>query len=113
MSEDCPGRACFELLGRKWTAQIVWSLLAGPRRFSELPEAIPGLSDKILSHRLVELAEAGIVQRTQYPEIPPRVEYELTPAGLGLQQVIIEMERWSERFGPRVARKSLRAAGPS
>jgi len=51
MSEDCPGRACFVLLGRKWTAQIVWSLLAGPRRFTELPEAIPGLTS--LTRRFV------------------------------------------------------------
>jgi DNA-binding HxlR family transcriptional regulator len=95
MSEDCPGLACFELLGRKWTAQIVWVLLDGPRRFSSLLEAVPGLSDKMLTRRLDELAALGIVTRTQFAEIPPRVEYALSPAGLALRGVIVEMERWS------------------
>ncbi len=98
MSENCPGRACFELLGRKWTTQVVWALLAGPRRFSELHAAIPSLSDKVLSRRLAELTVTGIVQRTHYPEIPPRVEYALTPAGRALRGVIAEMERWSRAF---------------
>lgn len=93
--EYCPGLACFELLGRKWTPQIVWALLEGPRRFSSLLGAVPGLSDKMLSRRLAELEAAGIVTRAQYAEIPPRVEYALTPAGAALRGVITEMERWS------------------
>ncbi|MBI4172004.1 MAG: helix-turn-helix transcriptional regulator [Actinobacteria bacterium] len=94
----CPGLACFELLGRKWTAQIVWSLLDGPRRFSTLLESVEGVSDKMLTRRLSELEQAGIVTRTYHAEIPPRVEYELTPAGFALREVIVEMERWSHRF---------------
>jgi len=100
----CPGRACFELLGRKWTPQIVWALLHGPRRFSDLLASVPGLSDKVLTLRLKELERAGIVSRRQYLEIPPRVEYALTPSGLALQRVIAEMERWSrEQAGPGAA----------
>jgi len=95
MSDNCPGLACFELLGRKWTTQIVWALLSGPRRFSALLEAVPGVSDKMLARRLGELEGLGILTRTQYAEIPPRVEYTLTPAGLALRRVIAEMERWS------------------
>lgn len=91
----CPGLACFELLGRKWTAQIVWALLGGPRRFSDLLTAVPGLSDKMLTRRLQELEAVGIVSREYYREIPPRVEYGLTPAGQKLRRVIAEMERWS------------------
>jgi DNA-binding HxlR family transcriptional regulator len=74
MSSDhanCPGLACFELLGRKWTPQIVWALLDGPRRFSALLLTVPGLSDKMLTRRLTELEAAGIVSRRQYAEIPP------------------------------------------
>ncbi len=97
MSEKCPG-TCFELLGHKWTAQIVRELIAGPRRFSALHTAIPGVSDKVLSRRLAELEWAGIVTRAQYPEIPPRVEYALTRAGLALEGVIAEMECWSRKF---------------
>ncbi|HZR91347.1 MAG TPA: helix-turn-helix domain-containing protein [Gaiellaceae bacterium] len=95
MDASCPGHACFELLGRKWTAQIVWALLDGPRRFSVLLGAVTGVSDKMLKRRLNELEAAGIVTRTQHAEIPPRVEYALTPAGLALESVIVEMERWS------------------
>lgn len=94
----CPGLACFELLGRKWTAQIVWSLLDGPRRFSALLESVEGVSDKMLTRRLSELEQARIVTRTYHAEIPPRVEYALTPAGSELCGVIVEMERWSHRF---------------
>ncbi len=100
----CPGLACFELLGRKWTPQIVWALLDGPRRFSSLLVAVSGLSDKMLTRRLVELEEAGIVTRAQYAEIPPRVEYALTPAGFALRQVIVEMEHWSTDHAPPVRR---------
>lgn len=73
----------------------MWALLDGPRRFSALLEAVAGVSDKVLKRRLDELERAGIVTRTHYPEIPPRVEYELTAAGLALRRVIEEMERWS------------------
>ncbi len=100
MAEDrCPGLACFELLARKWTPQIVWALLEGPQRFSALLERVEGVSDKMLTRRLVELEQATVDTRTQYAEIPPRVEYALTPAGLALRGVILEMEQWSRRFG--------------
>ena len=104
---NCPGLACFELLGRKWTAQIVWALLDGPRRFSSLLVSVPGLSDKMLTRRLAELEAAGVVTRAQYAEIPPRVEYALTPAGIALRQVIVEMERWSTEHA-RAARSEAR-----
>lgn len=108
MTDDttrCPGLACFELLASKWTPQIVWALLEGPRRFSVLLAAVPGLSDKMLSRRLTELEAAGVVSRTQYPEIPPRVEYTLTPAGSALRRVIVEMERWSTEHASAVGGK--------
>lgn len=98
MSEECSGAACFELLGKKWTAFIVWALLDGPRRFTELATAAPGLRDRVLSQRLKELEAAGIVTRSQYLEVPPRVEYELTDRGRGLEPVIEEMERWGRRW---------------
>lgn len=95
---DCPGAACFELLGRKWTAYLIWALIEGPRRFGELRELTPGLTDRMLTVRLRSLEAAGIVTRHQYPEIPVRVEYALTERGRGLAPVIIEMERWGSRW---------------
>lgn len=97
----CPGDRCFELLGRKWTAHLVWALLDGPRRFTQLLDAADGLSDRMLSKRLGELVDAGVVTRHRYREIPPRVEYALTPRGRALRPVIEEMERWGREWsGP-------------
>jgi DNA-binding HxlR family transcriptional regulator len=98
VTEACPGAACFELLGKKWTAFIVWALLDGPKRFTELVLAGPGLRDRVLSQRLKELEATGIVTRSQYLEVPPRVEYELTDVGRDLRPVIEEMERWGRRW---------------
>jgi len=108
--QHCPGLACFELLGRKWTPQIVWALLDGPRRFSALLASVPGLSDKVLTRRLAELERAGIVTRAQYAEIPPRVEYTLTRSGLALRGVIGEMERWSTQHAGADATARSRTA---
>lgn len=95
---SCPGASCFELLGRKWTAYLIWALIEGPRRFGELREHTPGLTDRMLTVRLRSLEAAGIVTRRQYAEIPVRVEYALTERGRGLAPVIVEMERWGERW---------------
>ncbi len=99
-SPDC---LCCELLAHKWTPQIIAVLLAGPHRFSAIQTTIPTLSGKVLSRRLAELEETGIVTRTPYPEIPPRVVYALTRAGLALEGVIREMDDWSRRVQPRAA----------
>ncbi len=98
LERSCPAAACFELLGQKWTAYLVWALQDGPRRFSELVLAAPGLSDRMLSVRLKSLERAGIVTRRQYEQIPPRVEYELTACGRDLGPVIAEMEHWGLRW---------------
>jgi DNA-binding HxlR family transcriptional regulator len=95
---ECPGASCFQLLGKKWTAFIVWALLDGSKRFTELLEKAPGLRDRVLSQRLKELEAEGLVTRTQYEEVPPRVEYELTTVGKQLRPVIEEMERWGRRW---------------
>lgn len=102
MTQACPGAACFELLGKKWSAYIVWSLLDGPRRFTEILGTAPGLRDRVLSHRLKELEAAGILTRSRYAEAPPRVEYELTDVGRELRPVIESMERWGRRWASAV-----------
>ncbi len=75
-------------------------LAVGTASLSELHRAISEISDKVLSGRLVELESAGIITRAHYPEIPPRVEYALTEAGLALEGVIREMDDWSRTFRP-------------
>jgi len=94
----CPGEEAFQLLGRRWNAFIIWALLERPRRFTDLLDAIDGLSDRMLSKRLGELEEAGIVSRHRYRELPPRVEYALTETGRALQPIINAMEEWSSSW---------------
>ncbi len=87
-----------ELIGKRWTGAIVRALMDGPRRFSELLEAVPGLHDRLLSERLKELETEGIVERRVYPETPVRVEYELTDKGRDLERVVTEVKRWADRW---------------
>lgn len=94
-NEPGPGPRRSDLLGRKWAPEIVSALRAGPRRFSELRAEVPGLGDTVLSRRLAELEHAGIVSRVQFSEIPPRVEYTLTAAGLALERMLAALDRWS------------------
>jgi DNA-binding HxlR family transcriptional regulator len=94
----CPAAAALEVLGRKWTGEILWALLDGPRRFTEILARVPGLTDRVLSARLKQLQRTGIVTRRQFPEIPPRVEYALTDRGRDLAPALEAMTRWSRRW---------------
>lgn len=87
-----------ELVGKRWTGAIVRILMDGPRRFSELLEAVPGLHDRLLSERLKELEVEGIVERRVYPETPVHVEYALTEKGRDLERVVAEVQRWADRW---------------
>jgi DNA-binding HxlR family transcriptional regulator len=90
-----------EIVGRRWTPQIVRVLLVGPARYRDLRAGIPSISDHLLSARLKELEAAGIVTRTVDGQSPVRVEYALTPAGEGLADVIGALGEWAERFARR------------
>ena len=98
-----------ELIGRRWTGAIVRMLLAEPRRFAELAANIPDLSDRMLSERLRELEQEGIVSRTVVPEIPVRVEYALTPMGRGLEASIRALGNWAEAWLPADAGQAKEA----
>src|SRR5271154_2774688 len=87
----CAVAATSDLIGSKWTSLIVHDLSEGPRRFSELEHACPGISPRTLSERLHMLEQEGIVLRESYPESPPRVEYELTAKGTALLPIIEAM----------------------
>jgi DNA-binding HxlR family transcriptional regulator len=87
-----------ELLGKRWNPQIVRVLLTGVKRFTDLREAIPHISDALLSDRLKELEAEGIVTRTVIGETPVRVEYELTERGRDLSRAIDELAAWAERW---------------
>lgn len=84
-----------ELIGRRWSGAILRALQHGIIRFSELREAIPALTDKMLSERLREFEETGLVERVVIADRPVRVEYHLTPKGESLNGIIAEIERWA------------------
>lgn len=105
IAQVCPRfHRAVELIGKRWTGAIVRSLMDGPRRFSDLMQAIPGLHDPLLSERLKELECEGIVVRRVYDETPVRIEYALTPKGRSLERVVAEIERWAARWVPRQGR---------
>jgi DNA-binding HxlR family transcriptional regulator len=87
-----------ELLGKRWTGAIVHVLMAGPLRFSEVSQAIPQISDRLLSMRLKELESFGIIARRVWDAAPVRVEYELTPKGTALGPTVTELRRWARAW---------------
>jgi len=99
--EICPTvEGAFRLLGKKWTGLIVHVLAAGDRRFSELLEAIPRISSRILSQRLAELEAEGLLARTVYPDTPVRVQYSLTEKGKALRPILVGLAEWAHRWAP-------------
>ncbi|MCD9023996.1 winged helix-turn-helix transcriptional regulator [Cohnella silvisoli] len=98
-SKMCPKyESAAELLGKKWTGLIIRVLLGGPKRFKDIKEQIPEMSDKMLTDRMKELESSGILTRTVYPEMPVRIEYELTEKGRNLEEVILSIQNWGENW---------------
>jgi DNA-binding HxlR family transcriptional regulator len=94
----CSVAACAEIVGAKWTALLVHDLSEGPRRFSELRLACPGISPRTLSERLRSLEHEELLARTSYAESPPRVEYELTDKGRALLPIINAMREFGHAW---------------
>jgi DNA-binding HxlR family transcriptional regulator len=86
-----------QLIGKRWTALIIYQLLPGPQRFCRIEGKLP-ISGKLLSERLKELEQEGIVYRAVYPETPVRIEYSLTEKGQALESVVREIEKWSSEW---------------
>lgn len=98
-SKMCPKyESAAELLGKKWTGLIIRVLLGGPKRFKDIKEQIPDMSDKMLTDRMKELEALGILTRTVYPEMPVRIEYELTEKGRHLEEIIVSIQAWGEQW---------------
>ncbi len=97
-SSDCGVAATAAIIAAKWTPLIVHDLSEGPRRFTGLEHACPGISPRTLSERLDMLEGQGIVIRHRYPESPPRVEYELTGKGKALLPIIDAMRKFGRAW---------------
>ncbi len=87
-----------QLLGKRWTGLLLYALLEGPQRFCELTTTVEGLSDRVLSDRLRELEMEGVIERIVYPQIPVRVEYQLTEKGRALGPVVDAIHQWAEHW---------------
>lgn len=96
MLATCPSRTSLAKIANKWTAMIVIALSDGPARFGEVREAVGGITGKVLASTLRDLERDGILTRTAYNEMPPRVEYELTPLGQTLRVPLIALGTWAE-----------------
>ena len=92
----CPCRDLLDLLANKWSALAIGALEDGPRRFGQLRARLEGVSPKVLSQTLRRLEEQGLLTRTPYPEVPPRVEYELTDLGRGAAVPLADLRLWVE-----------------
>ncbi|ARU59947.1 transcriptional regulator [Tumebacillus avium] len=97
-SELCPKfEKGMQLLSKRWNGFIIYQLLSGPQRFGEIQSALP-ISGRLLSERLKDLEEEGIVTREVFPEVPVRVEYALTDKGRALESIIRGLEKWAESW---------------
>ena len=101
----CPVTTTVALIGSKWKLMILRNLMARPWRFNELKKDLNGVSQKVLTDSLRSLEEDGIVTRTVYPEVPPRVEYALSDLGESMRPIIDVMQRWGLEYQARMRQK--------
>lgn len=94
----CPVATTVQLIGSKWKLLIMRNLLARPWRFNELRKDLDGISQKVLTDSLRSMEQDGIITRTVYPEVPPRVEYALSELGESMRPIINAMEVWGKNY---------------
>jgi DNA-binding HxlR family transcriptional regulator len=109
--EFCPTEATVAAIGGRWKVVILWHLFGGTLRFSELRRKVAGISQKMLTEQLRELEGHGLVTRTVYAEVPPRVEYSATPLGESLRPVLTAMADWGSAHGEKITNVTRRVAG--
>jgi DNA-binding HxlR family transcriptional regulator len=97
-SYHCPVEAALDVIGGKWKPLILWALGDNVLRFSELQKGLPGVNTKMLTKQLRELEQDGIISRTVYPEVPPRVEYAITDFGRTLIPILEALCTWGAEY---------------
>lgn len=95
---QCSLELTMDLIGGKWKLMILWYLIDGTKRFSELKNSIPSITQKMLTQQLRELEEANIISRKVYPIVPPKVEYSLTTYGETLVPILKNLCQWSTHY---------------
>ena len=94
----CPVATAVSLIGGKWKLMILRDLKSRPWRFNELQKSLDGISQKVLTDNLRSLETDGIITRTVYAEVPPRVEYALSPLGESMRPILNSMQAWGEAY---------------
>lgn len=104
MDKRCPVDSALDLVGGKWKPLIIYRLSNGTLRFGQLQRAIPEVTQRMLTLQLRELERDGLVLRKVYPEVPPKVEYSLSPPALQLAQVLEQLGSWFVQHAPSLER---------
>lgn len=95
--DECGFGTALRVIGGKWKTSLLWELHLGPHRFAELRDRLPGVSEKVLTQQLRQMEADGLITRRDYREVPPRVEYSITPLGLSLNDAVTAMSAWGKR----------------
>ena len=103
----CPVATTVQLIGNKWKLLILRNLLDRPWRFNELKKDLDGISQKVLTDSLRSMESDGIITRTVYPEVPPRVEYRLSDLGESMRSILESMKAWGTYYQESVKNDSL------
>ncbi len=100
---ECPVATTVTLIGSKWKLLIIRNLLSRPWRFNELKKDLDGISQKVLTDSLRSMEEDGLILRTVYPEVPPRVEYSLSSLGESLKPILDSMADWGNAYKDNIS----------
>jgi DNA-binding HxlR family transcriptional regulator len=95
---SCAVETTIDIIGGRWKVLILRELLGGVKRFNELHRALTGITQKMLTQQLREMEDDGIIHREVYQQVPPKVEYSLTPLGQSLEPILAVMHEWGERY---------------
>ena len=98
----CPVATTVQIIGNKWKLLILRNLLVRPWRFNELQKSLEGISQKVLTESLRSMESDGIVIRTVFPEVPPRVEYSLSELGETIRPILDAMKEWGEKYKEKI-----------
>jgi DNA-binding HxlR family transcriptional regulator len=106
---ECGLDAAIDVVGGKWKPMVLWALATCPRRFGALRRELPGVSEKVPTQQLRELERDGIVHRAVHEQVPPKVEYSLTPLGVTLERALAPLGEWGEQHLDHIV--AVRGAG--
>ncbi|MEI9997760.1 MAG: helix-turn-helix domain-containing protein [Verrucomicrobiota bacterium] len=101
-SSTCPLTDLIDIIGGRWKVLCLWRLLEGKKRFTELRRQMPGVTQKMLTQQLRQLEADGLISRKVYPQVPPKVEYQLTATGTELCTLLVTLSKWATLHLPSI-----------